>query len=213
MPEVHLSIIVATCGRPTLANTLASITSQLRSGDEIIVYYDTSGDAGDTARNRMMPQAKGTHLLFVDDDDELRPGALDAIRRFGEEHPGRIGIFRMNRGLYGPQWTRRGDLWNTGTGMYVIPNVPGKIGRWGSPIAAAGRRGDYPFITETVALIGEPVWCEEIIQELKPEKSRWKRLRYKISLRTRLKRVMRAGIVEPLRALSWRGARNDGSQP
>src|SRR4051812_23750058 len=101
MSDVSLSIIVATCGRETVNATLASITSQIVSGDEILAYYDTSGDAGDTARNRMMRQALGTHMLFVDDDDELVPGALEIVRAFARENPGRVGIFRVNRGLYG----------------------------------------------------------------------------------------------------------------
>jgi 2-polyprenyl-3-methyl-5-hydroxy-6-metoxy-1,4-benzoquinol methylase len=193
VPEVAISILVATCGRPTLDGTLESIRPQLRSGDDIIVYYDTSGNAGDTARNRMMPQARGTHLMFVDDDDELRPGALDAIRAFARDNPGRIGIFRINLGLYGPVPQGPVDLAHTATAMYVIPNVPGKLGRWGSPPdALPGRRGDYGFIVETVGFQGEPVWCEYVIQEIRPEKSRRKRLRYRIALRTRLKRVLLA---------------------
>jgi len=190
--EIDLSIIVPTCGRESLDHALGSVTPQLEPGDEIIVYYDSSGDAGDTARNRMMAQANGTHLVFLDDDDELRPGALAVIRRFVSENPGRVGIFRLNRGLCGPQWTRPGDLWNTQTGMFVVPNVPAKLGRWASPPGSLpGRRGDYTFIRETVLLQGEPCWCDEIIQELRPEKSRLRRLRYRVALRTRLRRLAR----------------------
>jgi hypothetical protein len=197
MPDVCLSMLVATSGRRTLDDTLASITAQIESGDEILVYFDTSGDAGDTARNRMMPQACGTHLVFVDDDDVLLPGALRWIRRFARENPGRIGIFRLNYGVEGPRsWSTEGDLWNTQTGMYVVPNVPGKVGRWGSPPdAPAGRQGDYTFICETVALQGEPVWCEEAIQDVRPERSRLRRLRYRLSLRTRMRSLFFDGSL------------------
>lgn len=212
---MHLSILVATCGRRTLDKTLASITPQLESGDEILVYYDTSGDPGDTARNRMMPQARGTHFVFVDDDDELLPGALAAIRRFGVEHPSRIGIFRLNYGFEGPRsWSHQGDLWSTQTGMYVVPNVPGRLGRWGSPPGAPARRqGDYTFIVETVALQGDPVWCEEVIQEVRPVQSRFRRLRYGLALRTRARRLLginRAPTVLPRmnpEAFEWAVAR------
>lgn len=196
--DVRVSVIVPTCGRPTLRNTLASITSQFESGDEIIVCYDTSGDSGDSARNRMVTQARGTHLVFVDDDDELRPGALSIIRRFAADHPGRIGIFRANR-LGGPTWSKPGDLNESGNALYVVPNVPGKLGHWESPPGARpGRCGDYTFITETVALQGEPVWREEIIQEIRPEKSPWKRLRYRVALRTRLSGALRRGLPSRL---------------
>ena len=184
---VSFSVIVPTCGRPTLRYTLASVTPQLEPGDEIIVCRDSSGDCGDSARNRMVTQARGTHLIFVDDDDELRPGALTMIRGFATDHPRRIGIFRANR-LGGPTWSKPGDLNESGNALYVIPNIPGKLGHWESPPGAGpGRRGDYTFIVETVALQGDPIWREEIIQEIRPEKNPWRRFRYRLSLRTRIR--------------------------
>ena len=70
------TIILGTAGRKTLRRTLRSITSQLEPGDEIMIIRDDSGDAGDTPRNISMHRAAGTHLLFMDDDDEYTPGRV-----------------------------------------------------------------------------------------------------------------------------------------
>ena len=168
MSDVTFSIIVPTTGRPTLMQTLASIVEQFEPGDEVIVLRDDSGDLGDTPRNQTMHRARGTHLLFMDDDDQYERGALATIRRFAEEHPGRIGIFRM-RYLDGRVLWRRPELEyrNVSTQLFVVPNVPGKLARW-------ERRGhvigDYVFLTETAKLQGEPIFREEIIAHVRSDR-------------------------------------------
>ena len=160
MAGVAFSIIVPTTGRPTLVQTLASILEQLEPGDEVFVVRDDSDDLGDTPRNEAMPRARGTHLLFMDDDDQYARGALATIRRFAAEHPGRIGIFRMrfDHGLV--LWRRPAlEFGNVSTQLLVVPNVPGKLARWeqrGHVI------GDYVFLTETAKLQGEPIFRNEI---------------------------------------------------
>lgn len=203
--DVRLTVIIASTGRPTLGAAIESATSQMAPGDQLIVIFDASGDAGDTPRNRVLDGAIGTHITFLDDDDEYRPGALDAIRAFAREQPGRVGIFRINVGVWGPAWRpHEQHLMHTATAMYVVPNVPGKVGRFGRlPELPTGRVGDYRFIVETVALQGAPVWREEIIQELRPEKRRLRRLRYRLMLRTRIRRALglhAPGPVTPYRA-------------
>lgn len=199
MADVELSIIVASTGRDTLPAALESATSQMLPGDELIVVFDASGDAGDTPRNRVLDSATGTHITFLDDDDEYKPGALGAIRAFAREHPGRVGIFRVTFGLWGTAWREEEmDLMHTATAMYVIPNVPGKVGRFGRiPGLPTGRVGDYRFIVETVALQGPPVWNETITQEIRPEKSALKRFRYRAKLRTRAKRAVGLHAPDP----------------
>lgn len=195
--EPRLSIVVASTGRPTLAAALASATSQMRPGDELILIFDDSGDAGDTPRNRVLDSATGTHIMFLDDDDELRLGALDVVRDFAVRNPGRIGIFRLDLGMWGVGPVVR-DLLSSATAMYVIPNVKGKLGRFGRvPGAKAGRLGDYKFIVETVALQGDPVWCDEIIQDIRPVRRPLQRLRHRLKLRTRLKRSVGLHAPDP----------------
>jgi glycosyltransferase involved in cell wall biosynthesis len=158
---VSFSIIVPTSGRPSIEDTLASITEQLEPGDEVFVLRDDSNDEGDTPRNSAIPRARGTHLLFMDDDDQYARGALRRIRRFAEEHPGRIGIFRMrfDNGLV--LWRRPAlEYANVSTQLFVVPNVPGKLARW----ERRGRViGDFVFITETAKLLGEPIFRDEIV--------------------------------------------------
>jgi hypothetical protein len=198
--DVRLSIIIASTGRPTLGRAIASATSQMEPGDQLIVIFDATGDAGDTPRNNVLDSATGTHITFLDDDDEYRRGALDTIRRFAREHPGRVGIFRINVGLWGPAWrVEEQHLMHTATAMYVVPNIKGKVGRFGRlPDLPTGRVGDYRFIVETVALQGPPVWCEDVIQELRPEKRRLRRLRYRLKLGTRVRRALGRHAPDPI---------------
>jgi glycosyltransferase involved in cell wall biosynthesis len=199
--RARLSIIVASTGRPTLRFALESATSQMLPGDELILVYDDSGDAGDTPRNRVLESATGTHLVFLDDDDEFRPGALDTVRSFAAEQPGRIGIFRLDFGLWGVG-PRHQDLLSSATAMYVIPNQKGKLGRFGRvPGAKPGRLGDYRFIVETVALQGDPIWRDEIIQDIRPERRLRRRIRYRLKLRTRFKRAVGMHAPDPVAAL------------
>jgi hypothetical protein len=198
--RITLSIVVATTGRRTLAAAIESATSQMLPGDELIVVFDDSGDAGDTPRNRVLPMLRTTHISFLDDDDEYRPGALDIVRSFAREHPARVGIFRFDMGMWGVAWSEK-DLMASGTAMYVLPNIPEKLGRFGRPPGAPdGRVGDYTFIVQTVAHLGEPIWREEIIQDIRPVKG-LRRLRYRLALGRRLKRMIGRKAPEP------RGAR------
>jgi glycosyltransferase involved in cell wall biosynthesis len=222
--DVRLSIIIPTPGGPTVTRAAQSALDQMHPGDELLVVFDNTGDWGITPRNRALDAASGTHISFLDDDDVYVPGALEAIREFAREHPTRIGIFQMNRGLYGTVWVQPDPtLLATASGMYVVPNVPGRVGRYGevpgapdhdatSPgeryqryaglVAKVGSRsariGDYRFIVETVALQSDPIWQPVVIQEVRPEQSRWARTRYRLRIRTRIKRSLGLTVSEPV---------------
>lgn len=198
-PRVDLSIVVATAGRRTLGASIESATLQMRPGDELVVVFDDSGDAGDTPRNRVLGSLRGSHVLFLDDDDELVPGALDTIRTFAREHPGRWGLFQLDLGPAGIVWRRGGmQLMAAATAMCVVPNVPERLGRFGrAPGAPPGRLGDYPFLVETAAMLGPPVWCEEVIQALRPEKNQLKLLRYRLRIGTRMRRSLGREMRDP----------------
>jgi protein-L-isoaspartate O-methyltransferase len=79
------SIVIATAGRDSIGKTLASITPQLLSGDEVIIERDNTGDVGATPRTRGMLAATGDYL-FMDDDDVYTPNALAAVRKAIAEH-------------------------------------------------------------------------------------------------------------------------------
>ena len=189
------TIIVGTTGRKTLRRTLKSITSQLEPGDELFLLRDDSGDAGDTPRNQTMHRAAGSHLLFMDDDDVYVPGAFAKMRRFADENPGRIGIFRMEY-TTGPKRWRVPELRNrnVSTQIFLVPNVPGKLGFWEH---RGTIHGDYVFIEETARLQGEPVFVDEVTVRVRPIRNPVQRLyvraRYRAALGTRL-RALRARL-------------------
>jgi hypothetical protein len=193
------TIILATAGRPTIKHTLASIAPQLEPGDELFVVRDDSGDAGDTPRNQTMHRAKGTHLLFIDDDDVYVRDALARLRRFADEHPGRIGLFKMKHVVGTTHWRDR-EVYhgNVSTQTFCVPNVPGKLGRWHRterPNRDEPYIGDYVFLKETIELQGEPIFVDEVTVLVRPERNplkRWfVRARYRAALGQRL-RALRA---------------------
>jgi glycosyltransferase involved in cell wall biosynthesis len=200
-----LSVIVPTQGRRSLPATLASIAEQLLPGDEMLVLCSNDNDFGDRARQSLIERARGSHLAFLDDDDQFAYGALAAMRRFAHEYPGRIGIFRIRyrdgRLLWREPVLRRG---NVSTQMFCVPNVPGKLGTWASGVltSKSGRRynvSDYHFITETVALQGDPVFREEVVAHIRSDRRRRHRI------------VPRA--VASVAALRRRALRRTGATP
>lgn len=186
---MSLSIIVPTMGRPSLLDTLISIESQLGNEDEVLIITDgttpqagmitslfdkrfklmeSSGPAldwGATPRNYGIDHAHGSHLAFMDDDDVYLPGAFDAFRRAIVTAPDQPHIFRMYREgciLWQFQVVRGA---NVSTQMYLIPNLPGRVGRW-----TTCYDGDWYFLLDTLRSYPEGeasiVWHEEIIAEL-----------------------------------------------
>lgn len=187
--DVSLSVVIPTLGRPSLERTLASCAD----ADEIVVVLDTArgctglpcelpanavfaaGEFGVTGghagRAHGIGLATGTHLAFFDDDDEYLPGAIGLMRDAACERP---VIFRMDDYRHGVIW-RDPSIWfgNVSTQMYVVPNDPARLGSW-APHRPGWPQpgGDYTFIAETVAMMGEPVWREEIVAVLRPELER-----------------------------------------
>jgi glycosyltransferase involved in cell wall biosynthesis len=201
--DVTFSVIVPTRGRRTILATLASITEQFEPGDEVFVRCSRDEDFGNSARQSMIERARGTHLLFMDDDDQFARGALATMRAFAAEHPGRIGIFRM-RFLDGRVlWTEPVlRLRNVSSQMLCVPNVPGKLGRWESP--SYPRVADYEFARATAELQGEPIFREEVVAHIRSDRRPLGRavkrvttplaeLRYQAAPRTRLRRALGRG--------------------
>jgi glycosyltransferase involved in cell wall biosynthesis len=198
VPEVTFSVIVPTLGRPSLNETLASVVGQLEPGDEVLVRCSNDQDFGNAARQSLIERARGTHLVFIDDDDQFARGALETMRRFAREHPGRIGIFRMryDNGLV--IWTEPVvRLGNLGSPMLCIPNTPGGLGRWESP--EIPRHGDLAFLRSAAALQGDPIFRTEIVAFIRADRRlvrrtviRLRKLPVRIryhARRTRLRRV------------------------
>lgn len=179
---VSLSIIIPTIGRPTLADSLNSI-SGLSDGDEVLVVghgrrplaqtlFEMSGlpgeyrevpfavcDYGAAGRNEALRYACGDYLLYMDDDDWYTPGAIPTIRKAISRYSGRCLMFRMERPsvpdvLWKEKEVRRG---NVGTTMFVHPRLANPI-LWGPKYEQ-----DYYYARDVLDRMGqEPIWREEI---------------------------------------------------
>jgi len=168
-----ISFIVPTIGRPSLTQTLASI--EWRPGDEILIVgerqYATNhqrirwvpclrgNDWGAKERNVAMPLARGRYLAFMDDDDMYAPGHRALMQDAIETTPGKPVIFRQ-------QYPDGRTLWkdpvvafgNVGTPMVLVPNIPERLGIWGSFVG-----GDCAFIETLGWLRNEIVWRTDVV--------------------------------------------------
>lgn len=149
--------------------TLQSVVSQLRPEDELILDINDSCAWGHSARNRMMPRAKGTHLLFIDDDDYYFPDALTAVREGIVEAPEKVHLFRMqlDDGRIIPHTSGFLACGNVSTQTVCVPNVwkgQGGLGNaLGLPQWGDRYEGDWDFISACCTLLGPPVWNSSII--------------------------------------------------
>jgi glycosyltransferase involved in cell wall biosynthesis len=190
------TVIVPTAGRSTLGDALASAASQLQPGDEIIAICNRDLDLGAKARNNAMARAQGTHLLFLDDDDEYLPGAFDKFRAFAIEHPTSIGIFRERLVDGSLHWGKpEFRIGNVGTVLFVVPNVPEQLGVWDA-YHGEWAPTDWVFISATAERMGDPVFVDEVVAVQRPGgtfATSLDRLRYRWQLGRRLRAVLHRG--------------------
>lgn len=179
---VRFSIIIPTCGRPTLRRT---VESAVWAGfdptlDEMLVVCDgleahskaVAATAGldsfrlfatvKTSHHGLFQvatgtmQAKGTHLLFWNDDDAACPGALSVARERIAAEPDRVHMFRMRvhrQNFPGPLlWkTPRVEIGNFSCQNYVVPNQEGRVGRWGAKrYTDVDYYADFDFLKTTL---------------------------------------------------------------
>jgi glycosyltransferase involved in cell wall biosynthesis len=153
--------VIPTNGRPSITATLAALTPQLEPGDEILIQCNNDRDWGHQARNHAMARCAGSHLDFIDDDDQYLPDALDQIRDWLHVDPDRVHLHAMRYQDDGrelqPEWPLR--IGYISTQMIVVPNKPGLLGQWGNRY-----EGDYDFAHTTMQLRGdEPILHNHVI--------------------------------------------------
>lgn len=178
--STNLSVLVPTIGRPSLRLTLQSIKSQFSSGDEVLLLSDgpisddlrqlwdelalpgrlievpdgPHRDWGHTPRNYGLPFARCPYVMHLDDDDQLAPNGMAAIRRAILADPDACFMFRM-------QYCDGRRLWsepklipnNVGTPMFIHPREL-TFGHW-QPVYG----GDFSFIADTMKLNPQRKLC------------------------------------------------------
>lgn len=188
MSDITIALITPTLSRATLHRAIESALCQLQPRDEWFVVGDGPQPAareivnsfgnscfryrehvepnsrfGNAQRNAAMREAHADYFVFLDDDDVLLPGALDAIRREGIH---RVPLmFRMD---YRPRscilWERQ-EIYegNVAGAMFVVPNLTGYWTGW--PVADRPEISDLSFIKETLALWPPDAlrWCSDVI--------------------------------------------------
>jgi glycosyltransferase involved in cell wall biosynthesis len=183
---MKLSIIVPTCGRPSLAKTLASLVAQPLqtvgpNADEVLVIGQAHASVHDYAgfgvrylprtlgyhygceeRTTGIAAATGTHLGFLDDDDTWNPGARAAIADAMNRTPLNPVLFRMEypngRVLWKDQKLICG---NVSTQMILVPNDRTRLGKW-----SWRREGDYDFLRTMKWPTEQIMWRQDIIARI-----------------------------------------------
>ena len=175
--SVRLSIVVPTVARSVLKRLLLQIQKQLYFADEVIVVEDgphkkarstvlgmhdarfifmenpdgPRADGGASARQFGIEHAKGSHLYFLDDDDELLPEALTRIRKAVSEYADAFIVFRMYHGCTEVLWNKRAPAFtNVSTQMFVVPN-DSRLVPWGTGPTC----GDFEFLVAYIEKNGQ----------------------------------------------------------
>ena len=149
MSTPSISFVIATSGRASIANTLASIETM--NGDEIVIVgghidlpdsVDCSrvrhipcppgNDWGHSERNYVAPYLRGDYIAHIDDDDVYLPDTRELMGVAIKQHPHGPSIFRMQYPDGRVLWSGFNlVLGNIGTPMTLWPNNPEKLGTWG----------------------------------------------------------------------------------
>lgn len=172
-------IIPAYNGAATIANAIESILGQTRAPDEIIVSDDCSTDStaeeaaryGERVRyvrratngglsanrNTGVGASHGEWLLFLDQDDELLPHALESLSTTAETTGAGVAYgFVLLRGD-GPQHARLHGLpWAVGE-----PPLPSQANFWWTAITTTGCALFRRSLIDEVGEFDETIWQAE----------------------------------------------------
>lgn len=146
-----------------------------------IFTYPYSKTYGNFQRNKLIEEAKGDVLCFLDQDDAFKKNALSLIATKAKNHPGHPLFFKMAVYMFGNHSAptiRPKILWNRkqkeiahaaiGGHMIVVPNNKELLGKWPHHKYDA----DFYFIKDTCNLFlakgYSPIWINYILSEIRP---------------------------------------------
>lgn len=190
---VRFSLIIPTCGRPSLYSVLYDLlTEGMTQDDQVLVvgdgpqpesrrivghysdrlnvsYHETEPTrcAGHAQRNFAMKMALGTHIWSFDDDDRFAEGAIRTVRKHVSEAPDRIHMFRIKAVTKRLPWD---VLWRdpvirlTNVGTPTIV-VPNDPEKLG--VWGDRYEGDFDFVSSTAKLHTKPpLWHRDVIANI-----------------------------------------------
>jgi len=126
--EIVLSILIATIPqrKQELESLMTSLNKQKNKFVEIIIDGDTGYNIG-VKRNKLLQQAQGKYIVFIDDDDHISDNYVHEILKACKTNPDCIGIsgFMTTNGGNKRKWhiSRRFGKWFFSGGIYYrTPN-------------------------------------------------------------------------------------------
>lgn len=169
-----ISFLIATIGRPTLKNTLASLKDQIIVGHDriycifdgicqgislkaeadalgdslkFILHPENLGHCGHGLRNIYQTRLEGDYIHNMDDDDVYLPDTISQVRDHLKNNFGKMVITQF----YGLDNRIVGDkhligMGQVGTPSGFLPNVPEKFPNW--PIQYGGDADFYMEISK-----------------------------------------------------------------
>jgi GT2 family glycosyltransferase len=84
---MNISVLVATYGDESWVTTAARaiVSATTQDAFEVVAHHDPDGTVS-SSRNALAQQAAGDWLLFLDADDELAPGYVDAMSKAAHQN-------------------------------------------------------------------------------------------------------------------------------
>lgn len=104
--------------------TLETCNQLIEEADNIVVIDKPNGGVG-SARNAGIEASRGKYIAFLDSDDTLLPGTLEAAVEFFEEHYDEIDLVTYPMRLYGEkrEWPHVREQILTETGVYDLTKL------------------------------------------------------------------------------------------
>jgi glycosyltransferase involved in cell wall biosynthesis len=120
---IKLSILIPTLPnrKPMLDTLVANLTAQIGDNPVQIIYDDCALTTG-AKRQRLLEEAKGDYVVFVDDDDMVAPDYVVSILQAIETNPDCVGFrgWMTTNGKNKQQWevSSRHKKWTESNGKY-----------------------------------------------------------------------------------------------